>query len=61
MQPAFKGSNSTSTSIQVYWIALTSHLDTGNTEILDYDLWWDANSAITNIKLFEDLTLNYTV
>lgn len=27
--------------------------ETGNSEVLGYELYWDANSGVTNIKLFE--------
>jgi hypothetical protein len=33
-----------------------SYDETGNSQILAYNLWWDANSGITNIDLFEDLS-----
>jgi hypothetical protein len=51
----------TATSIKVLWTALISSEETGNSEILSYNLWWDANSGTTNINLYEDYTSNTIV
>jgi hypothetical protein len=46
----------TATSIKVLWTTLISNQETGNSQILSYNLWWDANSGTTNINLYEDFT-----
>lgn len=44
---------STATSLHVIWTGLSTMEEIGNSEILSYELTWDANSGTTNIKLFE--------
>lgn len=56
-----KGAESTATSLQILWLPLVSQTETGNSQILAYELRWDANSGTTNIRLYEGLTLDYTV
>ena len=56
-----KGAESTATSLQVEWTALTTDTEIGNSAILAYELRWDANSGTPNIKLYEgisDLEIN---
>jgi hypothetical protein len=43
----FRGSSTITTSIQVSWTALTAPSN-GNSDILSYQLVWDAGSGTTN-------------
>lgn len=53
MQSVTKGSESTASSLQINWVGLYTPEETGNSEILGFQLFWDANSGSANIKLFE--------
>lgn len=55
------GSLSTATSLQLQFSQLISYNETGNSEILGYNIWWDANTGVTNISLTETIMTNYTV
>lgn len=62
MQSVFKNElASTATSLQVMWLPLTGFEETGNSAILGYELYWDANTGTTNIKLAEDDILSFTI
>lgn len=51
---------STDISIQVEWQALIDD-QTGNSDILSYNLYWDDGLGTTNIELIDDLVLMHTV
>ena len=53
-----KGADTNKVSIYVEWTALSSP-DTGNSDILSYNLVWDAGSTTTNVDLV-GLTTDYT-
>lgn len=38
------------------WAPLLGYEETGNSETLAFNLWWDANTGSANIDLFEGLT-----
>ena len=61
MSTVEKGASSTATSLEVKWTPLITADETGNSQILSYNLWWDANSGTANINLFEDLTVNTVI
>ena len=61
MSPVVKDEASTATSLVLNWSSLISDTETGNSEILAYNVWWDSNTGTVNIDLFEGLTLTYTV
>jgi len=48
---------STETSLLIQWQALTSTVDTGNSAILAYEVYWDAATGITNILLHDSVAL----
>lgn len=48
---------STATSLELLWSGLLGYTETGNSDILAYNVWWDANSGTTNINLYEGFTL----
>jgi hypothetical protein len=52
---------STESTLTINWPALESSLDTGNSEILSYEVYWDANTATTNILLHDDILLTHLV
>jgi len=52
---------STATSLQVMWLPLTEFEETGNSDIIGYELFWDASTGTTNIKLVEDEILSFTI
>jgi len=53
-----KGASTNKVSIYVEWTALTAP-DTGNSDIISYNLVWDAGSTVTNQDLI-GLTTDYT-
>ena len=61
ISPVVKDEASTATSLVLNWSSLVTDTETGNSEILAYNVWWDSNSGTVNIDLFEGLTLTYTV
>ena len=52
---------STEDTIEVQWIALIG-AETGNSEILSYNLWWDNGSGEELlIELCDEVTFRFTV
>lgn len=52
MIPIVKGSLSSAISLELTWQAMTTLEETGNSEVMCYEIYWDANSGLTNIQLY---------
>lgn len=55
MNPIQKGALSTENSLEIFWVGLTETADIGNSAILSYEVYWDANSGNLNLLLHDDL------
>jgi hypothetical protein len=60
MSVVTKGVESTATSLKLNWTPLTSSADIGNSAILAYEVFWDANSDTVNLLLHDDSTVTVT-
>jgi hypothetical protein len=56
-----KDASSTETTLTIIWSVLSGSLNTGNSAILAYEVYWDANTGITNILLLDANTLTHLV
>jgi hypothetical protein len=61
MQPVFTTFTPSSTSLVINWESLVTISETGHTDILLYNLWWDVSLGSVNVNLYEGLTTSYTV
>ena len=61
MSTVVKDVTSTATSLVLKWSSLIYDTETGNSEILAYNVWWDSKSGTVNIDLFEGLALTHIV
>lgn len=61
MSSVTKGSNSGATNLQINWVSLTTFAETGNSEILGYELWWDANTGAIKFLLNSTLSLSQQI
>lgn len=61
MQPVFTTFTQSSTSLVINWESLATISETGHTDILLYNLWWDVSLGSVNVNLYEGLTTSYTV
>lgn len=61
MTQVTKDPTSTETTLTIVWSGLTSGLDTGNSDILAYEVYWDANTGAINILLHDEITLAHLV
>jgi titin len=52
------GSDNSETQLDLQWTELTG-ADTGNSEILGYQVYWDAGSSVADIELLETTALSY--
>ena len=52
------GSSNTETQLELVWAALTGE-DAGNSDILGYQIYWDAATGTTDIELLETLSTSY--
>lgn len=52
-----KGPASTENSLDLFWVGLTETADIGNSAILSYEVYWDANSGNLNLLLHDSLVL----
>jgi hypothetical protein len=56
------GALTSQSQIEVDWVALTGTIDTGNSAILSYNLYWDNGSGSTpSISLTDSLVTSYTI
>jgi hypothetical protein len=53
MTSVSKDISSTETTLTIVWSALSGNLNTGNSAILAYEVYWDANTGIANILLHD--------
>jgi hypothetical protein len=55
------GAGSNATALNLTWSELTTSSDTGNSQILAYEVYWDVGSGTPNVILIKQLTPSYLV
>lgn len=55
MQSPQLGTNVNENQLEILWTSLTG-VDTGNSDILGYQLYWDAQTGVANVLLVETLS-----
>ena len=53
------GSDITETQLQIEWTAMTEPEETGNSDIIAYELYWDAQTGITDVLLVSTTQLSH--